>query len=179
MTVPWAAHWIARGHCRVRQKELEAERATRRAGLRAPVVRSAPPPNETTSRQEWPHESATTARPQRAPSRPAHTKTTRTISAPRVLSSGRITSAESLAALGVRDAWRRADRFVEDTRDADRVAALISADDTVLVEDGFVIQRATWEHLAAVGDHVQAAVARVAGNNKARGAPERRTGCKP
>ncbi len=168
MTVPWAAHWIAQGRCRVRHEELEAERAKQRASLLLPAVRSAPPPNETILRQDWPGGRTTTAPSQGIPGRPAHTKTTRTTLAFGELASGRIARAESLAALGVRDAWRRADRFVESSRDADRVAALILADSTVFVEGGFVIRRATGDRLAAVGTHVQAAVGRISSNNKAR-----------
>lgn len=170
-TVPWAAHWIAQGHCRVRQEELKAERAKQRTRLRSPLVRVVPPPIDLIQRPDRPHESTATARPQRTPARPAHTKTTRTASTPEALASGRITRAESLAAVGVGDAWRRADRFVESTRDADRVAALILADDTVLVEDGFVIRSATGERLAAISAHVQAAVARAASNGRAHAAP--------
>ena len=111
-----------------------------------------------------------TVRPSPTPRRPASNKTAPAATAPRSSASDRITRAESLAAQGVRDAWRRADRFVETARDANRVAALILVDDTVLVEGGFVIQRATGARLAAVGVQVQAAVARVSSRNKARGA---------
>ena len=166
-TVPWAAHWIALGHCRVRQEEFEAERAKHRARLGSPVVRPAPSLDESPSTRNRPANSTTVVCPPPTPRRPAPNKTAPAATASRSSASDRITRAESLAAQGVRDAWRRADRFVETARDADRVAALILADDTVLVEGGFVIRRATGTRLAAVGGQVQAAVARVSTSNKA------------
>ena len=92
-----------------------------------------------------------------------------TVPAPASVSSDRIAKAEALASKGVQEAWRRADRFAADARNADRVASLIRADKSVFVEDGFIISRATGERLAAIGAEVQAAIGRGARGTKARG----------
>lgn len=87
--------------------------------------------------------------------------------APAAVSSDRIARAEALASEGVHQPWRQADRFAREARHADRVAALILADNAVLVEGGFIILRATGGRLAAIGTEVQAAIARCTRGTKA------------
>lgn len=176
-TVPWAAHWIADGHCVARQEEFEAERATRRAWT-APQGHGSAPQLQETRVSKGPRPSDDSPRPARQGQVPGTSNDSRlTASARALLSSERIAKAESLAAEGVPQAWRRADRYPTNPADADRVAALILADKTVLVEDGHIILRATGDRLAAVGTEVQAAVVRQASVNKPSSRP--RTGPKP
>ena len=72
-----------------------------------------------------------------------------------------------MASEGVLPPWRQTDRFAREARHADRVAALILADNAVLVEGGFIILRATGGRLAAIGTEVQAAIARCTRGTKA------------
>ena len=110
-TVPWAAHWIAAGHCVVRQEEFETERAKRRARAAPQGQRSAPRPPETPA-LTGPRPSEGSWRPSRQVHVPRASKHIGlTASARASLSSQRITKAESLAADGVPQAWRRADRY--------------------------------------------------------------------
>ena len=176
-TVPWAAHWIADGHCVVRQEEFEAERATRRART-APQGSGSPLRPRETRLPVGPRLSGSSPRPSRQVQAPrASNDAGLTASARALLSSERIARAESLVADGVPQAWRRADRFTSSPADADRVASLILADKTVLVEDGHIILRATGDRLAAIGTEVQAAVVRQARAKKPSSRP--RTGPKP
>ena len=157
-TVPWAAHWIAGGHCVVMQEKFETERAKRRARAAPQSQRSAPRPPES-SAPTGPSPSEGSPRPSRQVHVPrASNNVGLTASARASLSSERIAKAESLAADGVPQAWRRADRYAAKPADADRVAALILADKDVLVESGHIILRATGDRLAAIGTEVQAAV---------------------
>ena len=70
MTVPWAAHWIAAGHCVVRQEGFEIERAERRAQLVRRTAIPAPSPTKMRpSRGSTPFEGP-------APTVPPHAKST-------------------------------------------------------------------------------------------------------
>lgn len=176
-TVPWAAHWIADGRCVVRQEEFETERAERRAWTAPQGQGSAPrPPEMPAPTAQRPSEDSS-RRSRRVQAPRASNDVGLTASARASLSSERITKAESLAACGVPQAWRRADRYAANPADADRVAALILADKAVLVEGGYIILRATGDRLAAIGTEVQAGVVRQARAKKPSSRPS--TGPKP
>ena len=158
-TVPWAAHWIAAGHCVVRQEDFEPERAERRAHLLRRTASPAPSPTEMRpSRVSTPYEDGPGPH-HRAP-RPRIPSDAATTPAPAAVSSDRIAKAEALASEGAPQPWRQADRFAREAHHANRVASLILGDKTVLVEGGFIILRATGDHLAAIGSEVQAAITR-------------------
>ena len=160
MTVPWAAHWIAAGQCVVRQEGFEIERAERRAQLvRRTAIPAPSPTGMRPSRGSTPFEDG--PRPShRTPSPRAPGTAAPTTPASASASSDRIARAEALASEGAPQPWRQADRFAREAHHANRVAALILADKTVLVESGFIILRATGDHLAAIGSEVQAAITR-------------------
>lgn len=160
-TVPWAAHWIS-GQCIVSWEESQAKLATRlpaHACPRGPELAPCPEarrdslPGSPWSSPEVPNP-LTRQRGRHAPSVAPRQ------AAPTAASSDRIARAEYLASEGVANAWRRADRFAADERNANRVAALILGDDSVRVEDGFVISRVTSAPLAAIGKEVELAVDR-------------------
>ena len=165
-TVPWAAHWIAAGHCVVRQEDFETELD----GPRAQLVRRTPTPVPS-PREMRLSRGSTPCRGGPRPSHRASNSRTSIDAAPTPasasLSSGRIARAEALASQGVPQPWRQADRFAREPRHADRVAALILADSTVLVKDGSIILRATGQRLAAIGTEVQDAIIRRAKGTKA------------
>ena len=168
MTVPWAAHWIAAGHCVVRQEGFEIERAERCSQfVRRTAIPAQSPTEMRSSRGSTPFEDR--PRPShRTPSPRAPGAAAPTAPAPALASSDRIAKAEALASAGVPQPWRQADRFAREARHADRVAALILADNAVLVEGGFIILRATGGPLAAIGTEVQAAITRCTKGTKAR-----------
>ena len=179
MTVPWAAHWIAAGHCVVRQEGFKIERPEGRAQLVRGTAIPAPSPTEMRpSRGSTPFEDG--PRPScRTPSPRAPGAVASATHAPASASADRTAKAEALASAGVPQPWRQADRFAREARHADRVAALILADNAVLVDGGFIVLKATGGRLAAIGTEVQAAIARCTNGTKARTEQQGHSSCCP